>query len=634
MLLINLAYLMLVAGACTLIFSKLKLPSVIGYLAAGIIIGPILELSTSSEMMSIVSIFSDLGIVVLMFYIGLELNLQKLKKVGKYVVAVAAIQLPLVVMFGYLAGTMMGWSFTASIFLGAVLSGSSTAVVAAVLKSNNIIDEETKDGIILITVMEDIGQVIILTMATPLLTGGSPALDSTLFLVFSIIIFIGVSITLGVLLIPRFLNWVGKKYNPESLLIISIGLCFVMALFASSIGLSIAIGAFLMGIIISQCEYSKVIMARVEPLKEIFMAVFFISIGMEIIPMELFDNLFLIFLIVAFFIIFKGFSATFACYVANRPLKTAFVSAASLLAMGEFALIISKTAYDAGAVESWFYTSVIGACLVSMILLPPISKNSIKIYDKISHASPGWLHSWFNKITDIRDEMYARASFSPASKKIATREILMIAIDIVVIVVVEILSYYITPYLADYVLQSISAVWGNLVMLLFLICNFIVLIPITSSLVQSLKALSKLMIVGGTLSKTSKTKEITPFLVFVQNMSTVLSVAVLNLIILIIVPVSFGTWNYFIGLLICLILVVVYVLYSKKSSYKRARIAILNSLAERRSIRVYSKEETYVADQEGFVSDIDTHEHEGYEDGPDFVPVPDPLHPESESKNQ
>lgn len=606
---------MLVAGACTLIFSKLKLPSVIGYLAAGIIIGPILDLSNSSEMMSIVSIFSDLGIVVLMFYIGLELNLQKLKKVGKYVIVVAAIQLPLVVMFGYIAGIAMGWSFTASIFLGAVLSGSSTAVVAAVLKSNNVIDDETKDGIILITVMEDIGQVIILTMATPLLSGNSPALDTTLILIFSIVVFIGLSIAVGVLLIPRFLNWVGKKYNPESLLIISMGLCFAMALCASSIGLSIAIGAFLMGIIISQCEYSKIVMARVEPLKEIFMAVFFISIGMEIVPAELVNNLLLIFIIVIVFILAKGFSATFACYVANRPLKTAFISAASLLAMGEFALIISKTAYDAGAVQSWFYTSVIGACLVSMILLPPISKNSIKIYDKSSAAAPGWLHRWINKVNEIRADLFARVSFSPASKKIAARETLMVVIDFGVIIIAEILFYYLSPYVVEYIAEALPGL-NRYIMLAILIADFVVLIPVVHSLVQSLKAISKLMIVGGTISKTTKTTEVTPLFAFVENMSTVISVTIITLLILIVVPISFGVWNYFIGLLICLSVVLVYVVYSKKNSYMKARAAVVNTISERRVHSSWS-EDRYEEDQEGFVSDISTHEHEGFEDAPD-----------------
>lgn len=611
-LLINLACLMLVAGACTLIFSKLKLPSVIGFLAAGIIIGPILDLSDSSDMMSIVSIFSDLGIVILMFYIGLELNLQKLKKVGKYVIVVAAIQLPLVVMFGYIAGTAMGWSFTASIFLGAVLSGSSTAVVAAVLKANNVIDEETKDGIILITVMEDIGQVIILTMATPLLSGDSPALDSTLILIFSIILFIGLSVAVGVLVIPKFLNWVGKKYSPESLLIISIGLCFAMALCASSIGLSIAIGSFLMGLIISQCEYSKVVMARIEPLKEIFMAVFFISIGMEIVPAELVDNLLLIFIIVVIFILAKGFSATFACYVANRPLKTAFISAASLLAMGEFALIISKTAYDAGAVQSWFYTSVIGACLVSMLLLPPISKNSIKIYDKVSEASPSWLHKWVDKVNEIRADVFARVSFSPASKKIAARETSMIAIDFGVIIITEIIFYYLSPYAVQYVADTLPSL-NRYVMLAILIANFIILIPVVHSLVQSLKAISKLMIVGGTISKITKTTEVTPLITFVQNMSTVISVTILTLLILIIVPISFGTWAYFAGLVICLIIVLVYVIYSKNNSYMKARTAVANTISERRSHASWSEDE-YEEDQEGFVSDISTHEHEGFED--------------------
>ena len=193
----------------------------------------------------------------------------------------------------------------------------------------------------------------------------------------------------------------------------------------------------------------------------------------------------------------------------------------------------------------------------------------------------------------------------------------MIVIDFGVIIIAEILFYYLSPYVVEYIAKALPGL-NRYIMLAILIADFVVLIPVVHSLVQSLKAISKLMIVGGTISKTTKTTEVTPLFAFVENMSTVISVTIITLLILIVVPISFGIWNYFIGLLICLSVVLVYVVYSKKNSYMKARTAVVNTISERRVHSSWS-EDRYEEDQEGFVSDISTHEHEGFEDAPDSL---------------
>src|SRR5574344_14964 len=187
LLLTSLAVLVLLAGLCSIVFNKLKLPPLIGYLVAGIIVANFWTLNEEGE--SVVEILSDMGLVMLMFCIGLEINLKKIKKQGLFAIEDAAIQLPLMVFGGFLAGTLLGFNTLQCITLGAIISGSSTAVVMAVLKSQGKLDKEHIEMLVLITIMEDIGQVIILSMLTPMLAGTSLNTNGLIVMIISILVF-------------------------------------------------------------------------------------------------------------------------------------------------------------------------------------------------------------------------------------------------------------------------------------------------------------------------------------------------------------------------------------------------------------------------------------------------------------
>ena len=554
-LLVNITYLLLIAGFCSIIFTKLKMPAIIGYLAAGIILANFWDgASTSTE--TIVSILSDMGLVLLMFFIGLELNLAKLKKSGMFVVMVAVIQLPLMLLAGYLAGIVMGWGMVESIFLGAVISGSSTAVIAAVLKEQEKIDKDTAETIILITVMEDIGQVLILTMAAPLLVGDTPALGSIIGMIGAIIVFIGASIGIGLIFIPRLLDWIGKKISSEVLLIVAIGLCFAMALLATKIGLSMAIGAFIMGVIVSQCQFSQEIMTKTEPMKELFMAIFFISIGLEIVPDELLHNIPLILIIFGVFALAKVSTVLLASLLGNRKLKISFMSAVSLVAMGEFAFIIAKTALDAGVVSQSFYSAVIGAALVSMVILPFLSKNSDKIYDKVASSVPQAVHKKVDHLSCVRSDAYERMRSSKKSASLVRSKFIMIYIDLLVIAAIEIIFYFLSPYIyenLDPLLPSNIHIANSLSMII----NFLVLLPPIINLVHNLKLIDEVMLEGGKRSRqrNNDCAESSGYEKFMK-VSSVLLILTIDFIVLLIVPNPLVLWEEVAVILICLVVFV------------------------------------------------------------------------------
>ena len=205
------ALMLILASIASILFRKLRLPAIIGYLAAGIIISNVWGIPDGTGG-TVIKLLSNIGLVLLMFAIGMELNIKRLKQSGGFTIMVAAIQLPLVVLSGYIAGSLIGLNTVESLFLGAIISGSSTAVCTIVLRANKTISKDTADTIILVTVMDDIGQVIILTLLSPLLVGDTPTASGMVWLMIGIVVFMVAAIVLGLLVVPRFLDWVSDKF--------------------------------------------------------------------------------------------------------------------------------------------------------------------------------------------------------------------------------------------------------------------------------------------------------------------------------------------------------------------------------------------------------------------------------------
>jgi CPA2 family monovalent cation:H+ antiporter-2 len=489
------ALMLVLASVASILFSKLRMPAIIGYLAAGIFIANFWGIP-EGESNTVIELLSNIGLVLLMFAIGMELNIKKLKQSGAFTIMVAAVQLPLMVLCGYIAGSVLGWNMVESIFLGAVISGSSTAVVTAVLRANKKISKDTADTVILVTVMEDIGQVIILTMASPLLVGQSPTASGMLGLVLGIVIFMVASIVLGLLVLPRFLNWVSSRFSREIILITALGLCFFLALLSTYVGLSMAIGAFIMGLIASQCKDAHMIERDIEPMKNTFMAIFFIDVGLKIHLADVGSSLMLAIFIFVVFVISKTITVVIAYFIGNKDFKTSFVSAMSLLAMGEFAFIISKTALDAGAVNNEFYTAVVLAALMSMILMPLFATHSTNAYDFLKKYTPRTVVGGIEKLESKRSDFYSRIVFSTKSAKRVRNRFVVVYVCVLIMAVVEIMFFIYGPQIADLMMSSLgtSLRVSNIIVLSL---NLAALLLPTGGVVLSLKVIDRMLIEGG-----------------------------------------------------------------------------------------------------------------------------------------
>ncbi|WP_019177045.1 cation:proton antiporter [Methanomassiliicoccus luminyensis] len=485
---IDMAILLIISGIFAVIFAKIKMPPILGYICAGIIIGPTMfpDLWVEGET---VSILSSLGIVLLLFYIGLETDLSKLKSTGMKILIIVLVQMPFMVAIGYVLGILLGMNFVQSIFLGAIISGTSTAVVTGILKTAKHIDAEMAKLIITITIFEDVGQVLILTMAAPLLAGDTPALGSTLYMVMGLILFVGMTVVFGMTLVPRLINFVGKRFSPEILLIVAVGLCFLMAAISSVIGLDFAIGAFFMGVMIAMSRFGHKIMKTVEPVKELFMAVFFVSIGLQVSPVLIYENIWLAVIIAVVFIVSKIVSIFIGCYLVNMSARDSLTVATSLLAMGEFAFIIAAAALGAGVVSQGFYAAVIGGALISMFVMPLITKIQPKLFDWTVKLIPNRLLCSLRSIDDIRSTASSGWSKgSPSSAKIKN-SIFLIVVDAVVLIAV--MLFFNLAEEQTQQLQSVMMQWnlpGDVLLLALLI---IVIAPVVVNMFTNAKKIAE-----------------------------------------------------------------------------------------------------------------------------------------------
>ena len=570
-LLTSLAVFTLLAAACSIIFNKIRLPPLIGYIVAGIIIANVWTITNDSE--QIVSILSDIGLVMLMFCIGLEINLRKIRKQGLFAMGVVIIQLPLMMLGGIVAGMLLGYDMVQCICLGAIISGSSTAVVMAVLKSQKELDADHKESLVLVLIMEDIGQVIILSMITPIMASNDPSIDinSLIVMIASIIVFMVASLLVGLRLIPRMINWVSDNVSDEILTVFSVGLAFGMALLSIYIGLSMAIGAFLMGMMIAGSRKSKEINHKIEPMRDLFMAIFFISIGMEITVSSLIDNIGTIIVLYLIFLILIVVAVFIAYWFENETCRNGFLSAVSLATMGEFAFIIASEALGFGAIDQSFYTSVVGAALLSMIILPFLSRYSPRIWDKSVEKCPRPIYATCCRLNETRERVYSRVyATSKKSRKAMYRSMTHSYINILAIAAIEIAFYFLIPVCVDWITANFGGT-RDLWSIVMLMVNFAVLMMPVYHLVNNVKFLDE-MIIGGARRIAKREGNLSePGAIYQRflEINTYIMVLIIVALIVIICPNSVGLWQHLVVLGLAAIVLAVFYLKRLRDDRRR-----------------------------------------------------------------
>lgn len=388
----DLAVILISAGLVTLLFKRLKQPVVLGYIVAGILAGPaIKEIPTVTDVESI-RIWADIGVVFLLFALGLDFSFKKLMKVGGTAVIGAITVVIGMMTFGYITGLSLGWGHMNSLFLGGMLSMSSTTIIFKAFDDMGLRNQRFAGVVFGILVVEDLFAVLLMVLLSTLAVSkhveGMELLDSVIKLgVFLLFCFV-----VGIYLIPSFLKKARTFLNDETLLIVSLGLCLGMVMIATKAGFSSALGAFVMGSILAETIDAEHIEHIVKPVKDLFGAIFFVSVGMLIDPVLLWEYKIPILILTIVVMIGQILFGSFGVLLSGQTVKVAIQSGFSLAQIGEFAFIIASLGLTLGVTDNFLYPIVVAVSVITTFFTPYMIRMAGPAYKIAERSIPSnWM---------------------------------------------------------------------------------------------------------------------------------------------------------------------------------------------------------------------------------------------------
>lgn len=392
----DLAFIMIIGAIVTLAFFKIKQPLIIGYLFAGMLLGPlsplwswILPTGSPSDMlegvgiltdMSALNLFSEIGVILLLFVIGIEFPYAKIKSIGRMAIGIGTIGLVTTLGAIFYAASSLGLNSMDSLFIAAALSISSTAVIVKILEEMGRIKRESTILVLGILIVEDVIAVILISSLQSIALVGTVSLESILVVVIVATGLIVGTFTIGTRIIPPLIDRVAASEHHEILLLSILGVCFGYALLANVVGLSVAIGAFLAGVLVAESKSSEVSKLLASPIKDMFVAIFFISVGALMDVSQLQNYIFIAIALIAVAIGMKFGGNLLGSFLFRQKRDKAIRSAFTLAApRGEFSIVIIKTGVDIGAVSTFLFPLVGVISIVTAFLSPFMIKASDKV---------------------------------------------------------------------------------------------------------------------------------------------------------------------------------------------------------------------------------------------------------------
>jgi CPA2 family monovalent cation:H+ antiporter-2 len=366
----DLAYVMLGAGVITVLFHRLRLPVLLGYIIAGVLIGPHTPWSLVTDQRTMRDI-SDLGVLLLMFTLGLEFSLRKLRALGARVLLAGIAEVALMLWLGIEAARLAGWSPREALFLGGVVCFSSTMVVVRNIEARGLKREPFVPLLIGLLISEEVLTVLMLTILSVIAAGGEVAPDAALTVIGRMAIFIVAALIAGLLLLPKLLDAIAAFGREEMLLVAALGICFGASLLAEFSGFSIALGAFLAGVVVAEAHCAPRITRLVQPVRDMFAAIFFVAIGLLLDPAALWRVALPALGLAALVIFGKIFASGAGVFLfggasAGRALRIGL----SMAQIGEFSFVIASLGIAGGAVGPELYPLAVGASVVCIALSP------------------------------------------------------------------------------------------------------------------------------------------------------------------------------------------------------------------------------------------------------------------------
>ena len=395
----DLAYILIAAGIVTLIFKKLKQPLVLGYIVAGFLVSPHMPYTASVVDTENVHLWADIGVMFLLFSLGLDFSFKKILKMGASPIISTITIIFCMSMLGMMVGHLFSWPKMDCIFLGGMLAMSSTTIIYKAFDDLGLRQQQFAGLVMSVLILEDILAIVMMVMLSAIASGNNPDGGQMLGSVVKIGFFLVLWLVVGIFAIPVFLRRVRKLINSEVLLIVSLGLCCAMAVLSTKVGFSSAFGAFIMGSILAETVEAERIEHLVEPVKNLFGAIFFVSVGMLVDPHILVEYAGPIIMLVLTILLGQSIFGSLAFMLAGESLKSAMRCGFSMAQIGEFSFIIASLGLSLGVISDFLYPVVVAVSVITTFLTPYMIRLATPAYNHLEKHLPNKLIKLLNHLS-------------------------------------------------------------------------------------------------------------------------------------------------------------------------------------------------------------------------------------------
>ena len=395
----DLALILVVAGIVTLVFKRLKQPLVLGYIMAGFLVSPHMPYTASVADTANTQLWADIGVMFLLFSLGLDFSFKKILKMGASPIISAITIIFSMSMLGVCVGHIFGWPKMDCIFLGGMLAMSSTTIIYKAFDDLGLRQQQFTGLVMSVLILEDILAIVMMVMLSAIAGGNSPDGGQMLGSIVKIAFFLILWLVVGIFAIPLFLRHVRRLMNSEVLLIVSLGLCCAMAVFSTKVGFSSAFGAFIMGSILAETVEAEKIEKLVEPVKNLFGAIFFVSVGMLVDPQILVNYALPIIILVLTILLGQAVLGSFSFMLGGESLKSAMRCGFSMAQIGEFSFIIASLGLSLGVISDFLYPVVVAVSVITTFLTPYMIRLATPAYNTLEHRLPSKMISMLNHLS-------------------------------------------------------------------------------------------------------------------------------------------------------------------------------------------------------------------------------------------
>lgn len=443
----DLAIILVTAALVAFVCKRIRQPVVVGYLIAGILLGPSTQILFNVSDMANIKVWAELGIIFLMFSLGLKFSFRKLSQLGLTAGVTGIAEISAMILIGFVSFRLIGWDYLQSVFLGCMIAISSTTVIVKAFGELGLSRKSFAENVYGILIVEDLAAIFILVALSSFVSQQMLSTGDLLIAGGKLLLVIGGWFLFGMLIIPRVVGSISKHGNNELLTIISLGLCLALVTISALLHYSVALGAFIMGSILAETPESKRIETLMEPVRDLFGAVFFISVGMLFDPIVVSDHLGSLLFMTLLIIFGKVIAVTFGSLLTGKSTTAAIQTGFSMAQIGEFSFIIATVGMTAGVLHPGIYPIVVAASLITTFTTPYLIRSSHRVATWVEKKIPPPMTAAIHR---YRSWVVRLTSSAGKTNVLVSRLIRWAANGILVIILFNLSSIYLVPFLEHY----------------------------------------------------------------------------------------------------------------------------------------------------------------------------------------